>query len=435
MDRESKYRQRLTRVSIAVSVFSTTGSYAQYQVPMHGDGTHPDRELQMIERLDRDYPSRMFLFNLAQTSISLQPQETKELRSNFSGLDLQHLIVPSRRVKLLEKTCPECLTDAMPDVRLSVKTNKITVGDPDLEGYLPEFSVATIEDQLQTKAWWLGLTTKLKAEHRNSVVRLVYPSKKLCTGVLITADAVLTAGHCVDERPESVAVGDAYVPRVIERVIPDSCELHPHATSLGTDQCGASGSALKDATDLALLRLEHPISPYLAHPVVLLEGMKGLRLGNDEYLGRVVGFGSTDSFDDHKLPEFRQHAPVAVSEESGPEAILRSITRATIAGGDSGGATFVSCSGSASEALIAIHTATTKEVRGVAIGAPVFDTTTLAWLRHSLRSRLTTISLEACLPLKLIGNSPSVRPPSAKDINPCIDIIDSLERLSCLLSK
>ena len=136
------------------------------------------------------------------------------------------------------------------------------------------------------------------------VAKIIYYGSQVgCTGTLIAADKVLTAGHCVDRyraRRLSVGFGDTRAVSPSYQVA--SRTLHPQYST--------------QENDIAVLQLESAVTDI--RPVHLLNLEEELRHSPSRSLGVAVGWGRTDVAGDELLPATLQkvtEVPIYTQED------------------------------------------------------------------------------------------------------------------------
>lgn len=325
---------------------------------------------------------------------------------------------PELRFPLRTSPCPTCLSDAVPDTLppSSQKSRPITIkidgGTSDQTALIPQF-LPTGDAAEQARVWqtWFPLINKLSTAHKNSVVRLIYEARRNCTGVLITSDIVLTAGHCVDVMPSHVNVGPLFDSQSRTEVDQRSCRLHPGAVNAGPNECGrATKEVIDEERDLAIIRLRSPVRASLAKPAHILVAdppaapgtiAASRSMGDGEYLGRMVGFGSVTYSQEHDDPKDRQHAPAVLQWNSTGQVSVRSPTAAAITSGDSGGPSFVTCGAAQSpqpETLVGINVADVAPRESLA--SDLVRDETRKWL-EDVEIPLLFLKVSQCQPISL----------------------------------
>lgn len=191
-----------------------------------------------------------------------------------------------------------------------------------------------------------------------------------CSGVALTAYHILTAGHCLDHRPQ---VGSLKLFLGAKRAAGPSVrayQLHP--------RYGWEGDYLR--ADLALIRTETPLGPAVVPaPITGAELSGGVRL-------IAAGFGYSDRARTRLRTLLQESFEFGVSAEHMPERfsdgsrLLRLWGSDNLCSGDSGGATFRRTS--TGLRTVGIHSMADCATRG-------YDVLVLdyaSWIQATLRS-------------------------------------------------
>jgi hypothetical protein len=343
------------------------------------------------------------------------PLNYEQLRGLFQEVKLpSYTILPTRR----PRDCPTCMPGGAPEP--SVLTILVPGGTreplriaapvaggtgeprsvleaPELPAFLPGTPRA---DQDNVRRLWNELYAGMDEQHLNSVVRIVYASaSRVCTGVLIAADWVITAGHCVAMAPTHVTVGKYFLSKDEFAIADDGCFLHPQALGGSAAAIPCNGGQDKNLFDrnhdLAMLHLAAAVPASLARPAALLTGSSPVEL--TQKFARLAGFG-TEAYkpsnpDAVKPPIERLNGPAFLDVASGFPGVVHvtSATVAFVAAGDSGGPTFLACREDAAEPelLVGVNGYAYPDERS-GDSATVFDVGHADWIQQ--RSAVTSFS-------------------------------------------
>lgn len=299
-------------------------------------------------------------------------------------------------------------------------------GVDDTGGHMPRFPPGTDSDRIEEIVEaWTAVNRRLTLPERNAVVRLIYRGSDNCSGVLVTPNWVITAGHCVSFLPTHVGVGETFQGQLEVGVA--QCELHPMALK-SQRSCGSKmpKSTFKAKPfDLALLRLDRSVPPSVAVPATVLldNNYPG---GLAKRFARMVGFGTifySGPGSSYVAPKLRQQGPGEFSVEDGHLRVA-STTLAYVASGDSGGASFLACdAASPRPELLAGLNVDIHPTNKNANVAPFVDPMTKQWLRRHVKA-LEATELGQCL---------EPTPPGSSSTTPSdCDTLPLEEFLACL---